>query len=425
MALEIHEYSSGEFKAEFVEDVQHSLDMNLTEADGDLQIDPNSLMVDIEGIHAYPHATRNFTRYMPKCLKGSIPSWTKPYNRPLIRHHNEKDGDIIGRVISADYKKDKTFSGTPALLFTVNIPGEEAKAAIKNGTESTVSIGVIAHDVRCSICGHQLGSGTECEHERGATYNGETCYWDIYSMEAKELSYVIVPSDIYAKNVKVYSASKGSQKSLLTESFDNTIQKKGEKLMPTDKDKDNDLNVSEALEQKVKELEAQNAEITKAKADLEVKMTEMTETKTALETKIEELNKTIDTMKVEATEAAAMKEGLETALEEAKVACKESLIDTAQAWRTVLGKSAYADDDIKNRSEEAIRCAITDMKEDYDSSHKEVEPELPGKITSPEVVESEEDTKKKIEMKEKIEKLRNVNLEEGLSSLFSPVAARR
>lgn len=195
--------------------------------------------------------------------------------------------------------------------------------------------------------------------------------------------------------------------------------------MPTDKDKDNDLNVSEALEQKIKELEAQNAEITKAKADLEVKMTEMTETKTALETKIEELNKTIDTMKVEATEAAAMKEGLETALEEAKVACKESLIDTAQAWRTVLGKSAYADDDIKNRSEEAIRCAITDMKEDYDSSHKEVEPELPGKITSPEVVESEEDTKKKIEMKEKIEKLRNVNLEEGLSSLFSPVAARR
>ena len=56
----------------------------------------DSVMVDIEGIHVGP--TRNFTWYTEEALKGSIPTWTKPYERPLILHHNERDGKIIGRV---------------------------------------------------------------------------------------------------------------------------------------------------------------------------------------------------------------------------------------------------------------------------------------------------------------------------------------
>ena len=36
-------------------------------------IDPDSIMVDIEAIHSMPFATRNFTRYSPKCIKNSIP----------------------------------------------------------------------------------------------------------------------------------------------------------------------------------------------------------------------------------------------------------------------------------------------------------------------------------------------------------------
>ena len=152
MALEIQEYVGGSFSAELVEDDHLLNSMNLTEDDHDnIPIAPNSLMVDVEGIHAFPHATRNFTRYMPKCLKNSVPTWTHPYNRPLIKHHNEKNGKIIGRILNAEYKTKGTFSNTPALLFTVNVPGEDAKEDILNGTESTVSIGVIAHDVRCRI----------------------------------------------------------------------------------------------------------------------------------------------------------------------------------------------------------------------------------------------------------------------------------
>ena len=73
MALMIREYTGDKF----IKTNEIKAPLNLTEATietnvSDEAIDPNSLMVEIEGIHAYPHATRNFTRYMPKCLKNSI-----------------------------------------------------------------------------------------------------------------------------------------------------------------------------------------------------------------------------------------------------------------------------------------------------------------------------------------------------------------
>ena len=163
----------------------------------------DSVMVDIEGIHVGP--TRNFTWYTEEALKSSIPTWTKPYERPLILHHNERDGKIIGRVLNAHYTDLNTRSNTGALVFTCNIPDDDGKKGVKDGRLKTVSIGVIAHDVRCSICGHNISEYGECEHERGVEYDDKVCYWVIHSMEAKELSYVIVPSDIYAHNVKIYS----------------------------------------------------------------------------------------------------------------------------------------------------------------------------------------------------------------------------
>ena len=416
MAMVIQEYVGGGFASEIVEDDNLQTQMSLTESDNNTPIDPNSLMVDVEGIHAYPHATRNFTRYMPKGLKNSVPSWTKPYNRPLIKHHNEKDGKIIGRVIDAVYETKKTFSGTPALLFTVNVPGEEAKKEIKNGTESTVSIGVIAHDVRCSICGQQLAGGEMCEHERGVTYDGETCYWDIYSMEAKELSYVIVPSDIYAKNRKIYPAvAKSGDKTQISESLDESIRKVEQQMA-----EDNQKELAEAkatistLEAKVSELtEAQEksektvAELTEAKAELEKQVAELTEAKTALET--------------QAAEEVALKEGLEAALEEAKVARKESLIETVQALRKAAGKKELDAEVVKNRSEEALCATILDLKEDMNTDDQNVDTNLQaGSVQNPTLAEEDKDVSGK-NMKESAAE--QIDLKAGLESLLTGLVA--
>lgn len=139
-------------------------------------------------------------------------------------HHNEKDGQIIGRVHSVEYTEVNTRGNTPALIFTVNVGDEDGKKGIKNGTLSTVSIGVIAHDLRCSICGTNLAEDGLCEHEKGEFYEVEgeqqLCYWIIEKMEPKEVSYVIVPSDAYAHNLKVYDAVK-KKKSEVKESVEN------------------------------------------------------------------------------------------------------------------------------------------------------------------------------------------------------------
>lgn len=478
MAIEINEFVGNDFFSKTIESAKALDGVNVTEASNtqsiNQNIDPDSLMVEIEAIHAYPHATRNFTRYMPKGLKNSVPSWTNPYNRPLIKHHNEENGKIIGRVLEAKYIENKTFSGTPALLFTVNIPDKEAKTAVLNGTESTVSIGVTAHDVRCSICGEQLATmenPNEHDHERGKIYNNEICYWDMYSITPKEVSYVVVPSDIYAKNRRCYSAtSRGDnvKQAEIKESYDisnseGDIQMADNNTAEPQVDNQTsptglDLAATEAalnnLMLQVKESANEIADIKSVRQALERRISNLEEsekyyrteadtakvTREALEAKIAELKKELEGSKKEISEAATLREGLETALEEAKIAAKNSMIEAAQAYRMALGRKVYSDEDIQNRSDEAILCAIKDMKEemthissaaietkenaDIDESKKEPSVADLPKITSPEIVESAEDDEKAKKLKEETTKLRNVDLEEGLSKLFGGIAFR-
>ena len=429
----IQEYAGSGFSTEIVEEENLLQDISLKESDETSSpVDPNSLMVDVEGIHAYPHATRNFTRYMPKCLKASVASWTTPYLRPLIKHHNEKDGHIIGRIIKAEYKARDTFSGTPALLFTVNVPGEDAKADILNGTESTVSIGVIAHDVRCSICGQQLATGELCEHERGVSYDGETCYWDIHSMEAKELSYVIVPSDIYAKNRKMYSLARSGEQTQISERLDDKTEK-GETQMSEDTTKalaEAKAKVS-TLEAKVTELseackksETTVAELTEANGKLEKETSSLKETNDALQKELTALKEKASNLEAQRKEDAALREGLETALEEAKVARKGGLIETVQALRKAIGKKEMDAEAIKNRSEESLADTILDLKEELSETEKKDDhaeiAQAANSVSSPALTEeAENDPAKSQPLKETAEK--RVDLAAGFQDLLADI----
>jgi hypothetical protein len=164
-------------------------------------ISPDSINVDIEGIHSV--VTRNFTYYTPDCLKKSIPYWTSPYEKPVIMHHNDKDGIQIGRVKNVEFM-EKTRAGIPGLLFTCNIGDDAGIKGVKNGTLSTVSLGAIIHKATCSICGQNIAAEGECEHKRGKYYDEKLCYWIMEEMEPKELSYVIVPSDKYANTIRIF-----------------------------------------------------------------------------------------------------------------------------------------------------------------------------------------------------------------------------
>ena len=168
-------------------------------------ISPDSLMADVEGIHS-DVLTINCTKYSEQCLKDSLPYWTNPYEIPVIMHHNDEDGKIIGRVKNVEMIDSKR-SGTPAILFTCNIGDEDGVKGIKNGTLSTVSIGAVAYDVTCSICGANVAE-CDCGHKKGRVYDGKLCYWTINDMEPREVSYVILPSDKYAQTMRVYKPGK-------------------------------------------------------------------------------------------------------------------------------------------------------------------------------------------------------------------------
>ena len=203
MALEVKEEVSAVIFYKNVNgiDVQESAAPALAFQPISSAMSPDSIMVDIEGIHSI--VTRNFTYYTPECLKKSAPYWTSPYERPVIMHHNDRDGVQIGRVKAAEYLEE-TRAKAPGLLFTCNIGDEAGIKGVKNGTLSTVSLGAVIHKATCSICGQNIATEGECEHQRGCKYDGKLCYWLMEDMEPKELSYVIVPSDRYANTVRIY-----------------------------------------------------------------------------------------------------------------------------------------------------------------------------------------------------------------------------
>ena len=198
MAIEIREEVDAQIR--FVPNYKPGVDV--VESFGTNPISKDSIMVDIEGIHSV--ITRNLNYYEPHCLEDSAPKWTSPYERPLIMHHKEEDGVTIGRIKNCTYVESCERTKGPGLLFTCNIGDKDGIEGVKNGTLVTTSIGAMVKDLRCSICGKNIAEEGECEHVKGERYDGKLCFWIIKEMEPKELSYVIVPSDKYAHNIKIY-----------------------------------------------------------------------------------------------------------------------------------------------------------------------------------------------------------------------------
>lgn len=370
------------------------------------------VMVDTEGIHVGP--TRNFTWYTKKGLMSSISSWTKPYLKPVIMHHNEEDGRIMGRIHAVSYIEHNTKSGTGALVFTSHIPGEQDAKDVKNGIHSTVSIGVIVHEAICSICGANMAAMSEDEikeheHVRGRVYDGKICYWFIENMEGKELSYVVVPSDNYAQNIKVYKpkqsanlkedAEKGVFNVTLAEGLEAkesaVLDENGEKAPPQTEEINNNVDASEEpkdssasqdednkqtseqeqnQEEEKNELEELKAELANVKATLEDKDRIIEETKNQLQDandKLAQVQAALDAAKSNLA-AAEERENNEKALRETAenelVVCqtqlKEALIDKIMLVRESLNKHSIDRSEFNSRSIESIQDTVKDLAEE-------------------------------------------------------------
>lgn len=160
---------------------------------------PKKLVVRMEAIHV--GRTKNYTFYTKEGLSDGLESWTNPYNKPVLTHHNDYDGEPIGRIISAQFY-DVTASGRPGLVFTAEITDKQAIPKVLDGRYTTVSIGASTDRVTCNICGTDR-TKEFCEHVRGESYEDLTCHYIIGKTIGREVSYVNVPADEFAGNVSV------------------------------------------------------------------------------------------------------------------------------------------------------------------------------------------------------------------------------
>lgn len=400
MAIAIKEYLGSMPKTE----IGHNAPFSLNESMNALTvISKDSIMVDIEGIHVGP--TRNYTWYTEQALRGSVPSWTKPYESPLILHHNEVDGKTIGRILEVKYTDINTRSKTGALIFTCNVADEDGKKGVKDGRLKTTSIGVMATDVRCSICGHIISEHGECEHERGNVYDGETCYWMIYAMEAKELSYVIVPSDKYAHNIRIYSPQIYSNN--LTEKM-NT--KEGEREMTIKAEpKKEDIVAEKQLAEANKTLIVEDAE--KEIKKEEPKTIDREELIKKLKKTIEDLKQQLEESDLKLKKEIKTRESAEEELITANTMLKELAIEHVLYLREKLERPALIKETLMKRSNESLMDSVADLKEEL------------GIINGASVNLAEESSNTKVVnlTESKIEEVKEDNSQNVVGSIEKPV----
>ena len=406
-------------------------------------ISPNSLMVEIEGIHS-DVLTINCTKYSKNCLEKSIPYWTNPYEKAVIMHHNDEDGQIIGRVKKAEIIDSKR-SGTPAINFTCNIGDENGIKGIKNGTLATVSIGAVAYDVRCSICGENVAV-CDCEHEKGHVYDGKLCYWTIEEMEPREVSYVILPSDKYAQTMKVYKPGKKELKESvevrkkmsvcdeilkqLTEGVDDEVvkdkvvideevkdkkdedeKKEAEEKPVVDEEKKEDKTEDEKKEDKDEEKPEEKDEEEKQEVDDDKKSDEddnkdeedsNKEDRDAiiedLKKELAELKSELDKVKKQLKETKKLKEKVDLELAKFKVQEKVNVARDIKVLKESIGiECGEAEDLAKDNTIEELNLIYKTLKETCSYT------KLPGKLVMESVVDDANDNiNKHKEIKESV-----------------------
>ena len=415
-------------------------------------VSPNSINVDIEGIHSV--VTRNYTYYTPDCLKKSIPYWTSPYEKPVIMHHNDKDGIQIGRIKCVEYL-EKSRAGMPGLLFTVNIGDEAGIKGVKNGTLSTVSLGAIIHKATCSICGQNIASEGECEHKRGRYYDEKLCYWIMEDMEPKELSYVIVPSDKYANTVKIYkpkninskeSYSEGDDDKPMANMFDNLdlSMAQPEEVVESQEAAKEEVQEEQKAEETVAEAEVVE-EPKKEEAELEVQKEEEVKEEEVKEEEVKEEDKSkeelLDLVKKQAKMIAdlqddikylkdkldkerGMKESLELELLEVRKVNKMHLAEQVVELRKELGLKEEAMDELMMLSEESLNSSIKTFMEFKESTTFNVS-KLPQIKSDALVSEEQDNTVKEITESVNNQSNSNIDYEQEIDDWFRKMTHRK
>jgi len=149
----------------------------------------------------------NDVLYTTSAAKKGCKSFTKPFNKPQLMHH-DKHSNPIGRifeskVVAIDKQLDDIDEPPDVVSLKVEISDETAIANILKGLYLTCSVGSKATKVRCSACNQILTEEGLCEHEKGSRVAGKEVYWIIDEIVYNENSFVNIPADPYSRIVRI------------------------------------------------------------------------------------------------------------------------------------------------------------------------------------------------------------------------------
>lgn len=150
-------------------------------------------------------------------MAKQVETWTKPYCKPVLRHHDQT-ADAIGRVEHQIYvpkdqwdavKKQLNLNDsipfpegqTGQIVIRQRITDEDQVKKIEDGRYYTVSVGFSAEHIYCSICNTDWVYD-HCEHQPGMEYDGKVQYGIPRNIVYNEISFVNVPADDHAFVVK-------------------------------------------------------------------------------------------------------------------------------------------------------------------------------------------------------------------------------
>lgn len=266
----------------------------------------NSLLTDSEMpkqlkvwiVQTHSDIPINMRLYRRDEMKQQVRTFTEPYGKPVLLHHDQQK-DPIGRVVEAYYipaekfeAETKRLTGKPipipdgqtgGILLKAYITDEVGIKKILSGLYKTVSVGFTADELRCSICGKKkdmlsmlsLFGGVEpdsdeycTEHEIGKEYDGEVQYIVPLGISYQEVSFVNSPADAYAGIAKISAASlEEAMQNIGVELEDETAE-----VVLTDavnSQTQQDIKQDSGEEENMKEIEALKAEVDKLKQENE------------------------------------------------------------------------------------------------------------------------------------------------------------
>ena len=172
-------------------------------ADSDRGKTISAIDVCFEATHS--GQTKNSTVYHSDSMEKDADSWMTPFARPLIKNHDRGE-EPLGRVIAYEFRPSLLTQDRDTISVTFRVSDSDAIVKFMDGRYKTMSIGGIANNVTCGICGKHIvkdGVFKFCGHWKGESYDGVKALWHIRDVEYVEASVVNTPADNWAQVVSI------------------------------------------------------------------------------------------------------------------------------------------------------------------------------------------------------------------------------